>query len=304
MDIEEYKKFIKDKINSDNLTNKVRNFIQEVKWKKQDMREGFTETFNPLIKSQEGIKKSIDEQQNKTSEQLQANQLALTDGLNRNRLAITQGLQNLNLVASTPTTSTPTTSTPTTSTSTPKTTTITPDYFDQYLNNKETYDVLQKNGYDKLPSFYYDKDISNLISVINSVNDKISNLQNIHLINTADFKQQSNYGFTEAIPKNQNPRKETLNKINTYNKLSSYLSQLNKLYAFKSQFTPTTYGSGINLYNSIPKIIKRLELLAASINAGNNGVINEFSEIAHLLKQMNVISNQQLNDLLKTYINK
>ena len=55
MDIEEYKKFIKDKINSENLTKKVRNIIKEVKWQKQDMREGFTETFNPLIKSQESI---------------------------------------------------------------------------------------------------------------------------------------------------------------------------------------------------------------------------------------------------------
>ena len=55
------------------------------------MREGFKETFKPLIKSQDSIKKSIDEQQDATIAQLKKNQLALTQGLNQNRLAITEG---------------------------------------------------------------------------------------------------------------------------------------------------------------------------------------------------------------------
>ena len=92
MDIEEYKKFVKNKIDSENLTKKVRNIIKEVQWQKQDMREGFTESFKPLIESQENVKKSIDEQQNSTIKQLQNNQLAITQGLDQNRLAITQGL--------------------------------------------------------------------------------------------------------------------------------------------------------------------------------------------------------------------
>ena len=91
MDIEEYKKLARNKIEADSLTKQVRNVIKETKWQKQDMREGFKETFKPLIESQDSIKKSIDEQQNKTLAQLQANQLALTQGLNQNRLAITQG---------------------------------------------------------------------------------------------------------------------------------------------------------------------------------------------------------------------
>ena len=52
------------------------------------MREGFKETFKPLIKSQDSIKKSIDEQQNATIAQLKKNQLALTQGFEQfNRLA-------------------------------------------------------------------------------------------------------------------------------------------------------------------------------------------------------------------------
>ena len=50
------------------------------------MREGFKETFKPLIESQEAVKTSIDTQQNKLIEQLQENQLALTEGLNKNKL--------------------------------------------------------------------------------------------------------------------------------------------------------------------------------------------------------------------------
>ena len=83
MDIEEYKKLARNKIEADALTQQVRDVIKITKWQKQDMREGFKETFKPLIKSQDSIKKSIDEQQNATIAQLKANQLALTSGLEK-----------------------------------------------------------------------------------------------------------------------------------------------------------------------------------------------------------------------------
>ena len=59
------------------------------------MREGFKETFKPLIKSQDKVKESIDKQQNAMIEQLQKNQLALIEGLDKNRLAITQGFDKM-----------------------------------------------------------------------------------------------------------------------------------------------------------------------------------------------------------------
>ena len=70
MDIEEAKKFARNKIEADSLTQQVRDVIKITKWQKQDMREGFKETFKPLIKSQDSIKKSIDEQQDATIAQL------------------------------------------------------------------------------------------------------------------------------------------------------------------------------------------------------------------------------------------
>ena len=71
-----------------------------------------------------------------------------------------------------------------------------------------------------------------------------------------------------------------------------------------SYFNSINYqvGQGIYFYNSPQELLKRLELLGGSILAGNNDVIPEFSQIAHLLNQMKVISKKQLNDLLKSYI--
>ena len=53
MDIEEYKKLARNKIEADALTQQVRDVIKITKWQKQDAREGFKETFKPLIKSQD-----------------------------------------------------------------------------------------------------------------------------------------------------------------------------------------------------------------------------------------------------------
>ena len=96
MDVEEYKKLARNKIEADALTEQVRDIIKITKWQKQNMREGFKETFSPLIESQESVKKSIDEQQDATIAQLKRNQLALTRGLQRNRLALTSGLEKIN----------------------------------------------------------------------------------------------------------------------------------------------------------------------------------------------------------------
>ena len=309
MDIEEYKKFVKDKIESETLTKKVRNIIKETEWQKQDMREGFKETFNPLIKSQDSIKKSIDEQQNKTIAQLKANQLALTQGLNQNKLAITEGFNKMDEVKKWDLAQLPgfeaieeskededEDDLPSTSDKgSEKIAKFTPDDLNRYLTNKEAQDILKVNEYHKLPSEYFEEDVSTIDNLIDGVNNDLEEF-NKRLKNTADFVRDAN-GYFLAEPKSKNPRKETLNNIKNYNILSIYATNLSNLKYYKSKS-----GSGMNIFNDPYNIIKRLELLAASINAGNNGAMQEFSQIAHLLKQMKVISNKQLNDLLKTYI--
>lgn len=63
MDIKETKKLFKNKIESESVTKQVRDRIKLKTWQRQNMREGFEETFDPLIKSQEKVKKTTDQQQ-------------------------------------------------------------------------------------------------------------------------------------------------------------------------------------------------------------------------------------------------
>ena len=62
-------------------------------------------------------------------------------------------------------------------------------------------------------------------------------------------------------------------------------------------------GEGIFYFNKPHQLLDKLELLGGSILVGNNGVIPEFSQIAHLLNKMKALSKKnQLNDLLKKFL--
>ena len=177
----------------------------------------------------------------------------------------------------------------------PKIAKFTPEDLDRYLLSKEAQDILKSNGYDNLPSHFLKEDISSIDSLIEEVNIDLNGVKDL-LKNTADIYPNKE-GYYFAQPKSKNPRKETLNNIKNYNTLSIYSSNLSNLRYFKEKS-----GSGMIYFNNPHQLLDRLELLGGSIIAGNNGVINEFSQIAHLLNQMKVISKKQLNDLLKAYI--
>ena len=81
MDLEETKKMIESEIEAESLTKNVRSQIKSYIHEKQNVREGFKETFQPLIESQDKVKESIDKGQNAMIKQLQENQLALTEDL-------------------------------------------------------------------------------------------------------------------------------------------------------------------------------------------------------------------------------
>ena len=85
--------------------------------------------------------------------------------------------------------------------------------------------------------------------------------------------------------------------IEEHNILANYIYNLNLLKEYKE-----ISGTGIIHFNNPQQLVDRLELLAGSIFAGNNGVKQEFSQIAHLLHQLKVITKKTLNDLLKKYI--
>ena len=275
MNIEEYKKLARNKIEADALTKQVRDVIKITKWQKQDVREGFKETFKPLIKSQDSIKKSIDEQQNATIAQLKANQLALTSGLEKInetnlRLAEMRELPALEGDYEEPSTSRP----------------RSPTRYNIEKNfDKVDLDLLNIMGYPR-PNNFFGTDTDKLEEILDEVkNDVKAFTGEIAGLNRRKHKTEEDKNEIE----NLKLQKDLLHKYKNILKL--FLDSLE----YK-------IGEGMIYFNNPHQLLKRLELLGGSILAGNNGVIPEFSQIAHLLNQMKVISKKQLNNLLKNYI--
>ena len=48
------------------------------------------------------------------------------------------------------------------------------------------------------------------------------------------------------------------------------------------------------------ELLKRFELLSGSLAAGNNGVLPEYVQIAHRLRDLGIVTNNQLNKLLES----
>ena len=61
-------------------------------------------------------------------------------------------------------------------------------------------------------------------------------------------------------------------------------------------------GSEIRYFNNPMGLLDRLELLGGSIKAGNSSAKGEFSEIAHVLWKLGLVSNNALKHSLQRYI--
>ena len=71
MDLEETKKIIESKIEAEAVTKNVRSKIKSYIHEKQNLTEGFEETFKPLIESQDKVKERVEKEQNELIKQLQ-----------------------------------------------------------------------------------------------------------------------------------------------------------------------------------------------------------------------------------------
>ena len=308
MDIEEMKKYSQNKIEADNLTEQVRQKIKETTWEKQNLREGFTETFKPLISQFE--KPDDPKAQNifTQNQKMLQNQLALTEGIRANQKAITDGFSQFERLADmqelpgveaiedgeddkddqarAPL---------------PKEDkaqfTITKDYFDRFLLDKKSQDTLKNNGFDILPSYYFDKNI-NIKDLDNLIENVKSDILGLHeeLKNRATFPtNEKGYLIAESTAKKRGPNPETKEKIETFNIMSVYMKNLMDLLEFRKQ-------TGSGLFSNPQELLHRFELLNGSLVAGNNGVLPEFIQIAHRLRDLGILSNNQLNKLLKKVI--
>ena len=312
------KKYSQNKIEADNLIKQVRQKIKETTWEKQNLREGFTETFKPLISQFEDPGEDSKKQNLFTQNQkMLQNQLALTEGIRANQKAITDGFSQFERLADMqelpgvgaiedeeddkddqspiPTPTPPKSPIPTPTPQAAKKPVVKFDVaiFDSNLSNKKSIDILDSYGHSHLPSFYFDKNINDLTSLISNVKVDLEDTQK-ELSTNIEYEQ--NGAYTLVKPKAQNHRKKTLEGIDNYNTLSIYLTNLNYLYQVKQKQT----GSG--LFISPQELIRRFELLKGSLVAGNNGVLPEFIQISHRLRDLGILSNKQLNLLLRKVI--
>ena len=319
MDIEEIKKYSKNKIEADNLIKQVRQQIKETTWEKQHLREGFTETFRPLISQFEDPGKGSKTQNIFTQNQkMLQNQLALTEGLKANQKAITDGFSQFERLADmqelpgveaiedgeddkddqarAPLPKDDQTQAPLPKEDKAKKT-LTKDYFDRYLNNKEAQDTLKKNDFDNNPSYYFDKniDINELDNLIDAVSSDLKGLHQELKGITNIYTNKKGYLTAESTATKKGPTLKTQEKIETFKVLSIYMKNLMDLVEFRSKF-----GSG--LFSNPEELLHRFELLKGSLAAGNNGVLPEFIQIAHRLRDLGILSNNQLNTLLRKVI--
>ena len=284
MDIEEMKKYSQNKIEADNLTKQVRQKIKETTWEKQNLREGFTETFKPLISQFEDPGEKSKKQniftQNKNMLQ---NQLALTEGIRANQKAITDRfnqIERLAVMQELPQIENK-------------------DEIDPDLNPVRQKEILKYNLEKNLDE--EDKQVLDFLNYPqpNELLDKDPNeINEIYKIVKNDVKVMGNQIGALKRTKNKTEEQEKELELNIMQQktqkkykeiLDFYLSSLE-------------YKVGQGLFFSPQELLHRFELLNGSLAAGNNGVLPEFIQIAHRLRDLGILTNNQLNKLLRKVI--
>ena len=290
MDIEEIKKIAKNKIEADDLAKQVRRRIKETTWDKQNEREGFSETFKPLIsqfeKPEDPKTKNIFTQ----NQEMLRNQLALTEGLRDNQRAITQGFKQFERLADMqefagnareidkeP---------------------VIPEVEDGQrveepkkdirLDLEKNFDgndlaILRKANYTR-PNDFYNTSIKDLEKYLEGINSDIKTLT----------------GKINGRKRSKNPTPDYVAETNRKEAHKGTLMKYRNI--MNDYFKSLEYKVGQGLYFSPQELLKRFELLGGSLSAGNNGVLPKYIQKAHRLRDLGIITNNQLNTLLRKII--
>ena len=291
MDIQEIKTWAKNKIESDDLAKQVRRRIKETAWQKQNQREGFRESFQPLISQFE--KPEDDKTRNiyTQNQEMLNNQLALTEGVRANQRAITQGFNQLERLADMqellqiegdnqePSGTEQSKTTPTL-------------YDIEKKFNTQDREVLSYLGYPR-PNDFLNTNPTRLQEIYGEViNDKNEMGNRIGALKRTKTKTEADKEELDLYTKQHGLLSKYRNILNLY--LESLDLQVGKGLVQR--------GQGIYFYNSPQEVLKRLELLGGSLAAGNNSALSEYIQIARRLRDLGVINNNQLNILLRNYI--
>ena len=87
-------------------------------------------------------------------------------------------------------------------------------------------------------------------------------------------------------------------------KVFNEINELSEIPIHRTSKKFSKIGMGVVYYNDSNDLISRLELLGGEIGAGNTSIQikNEFTNIAHKLRNLGEITNDQLNTILENYI--
>ena len=372
MDLQRLKQLSEAKIKAGTITKQVRDTLKEYKHDKQDLQQGLSETFKPIIKAQEETKQTIDEKQDKLIEQLEKNQKALTSGL-----------EDIAMLTYQPETQSPEAKLPIgykpLMMSLDVESNLDAGFDIDEIQKLMQYDlappssVLKASMQGDIDIKDYDANIGKMLTKlgikkgplskgqgktknkdkIDKIDEDIKLLQKyrgrIKIIPEGMKTIKKGSGYTQPkrnaykisssgkygglmidIPKlmgqlrlvaTKDKRKvmdkkvdfdtidlltKRFNSKKKYNDIAKMvfdeLNQLSEIPIHKSSKKFKKLGSGVVYFNDANDLIDRMELLGGSILAGNNGVKEEFSQIAHKLNQLGLINNKQLIDLLQQYI--
>ena len=289
MDIQEIIKYSKNKIEADDLTKQVRSRIKETAWDKQNKREGFSETFKPLISQFEKPEDSKTKNIFTQNQEMLKNQLALTEGLRANQQAITKGFKQFERLAD--------------ARDSPKIEDFDGDNQDQSEKTPIIYNLeknFEKDELNNLTNFGYPRP-NNFIDInpkrLQEIYEEVNNDKTVTGNLIGALKRTKNKTEAEKLELTTFTQQHKL--LSKYkNILNIYLNSLD----LKVGEGRVQRGWGINFYFSPQELLKRFELLGGSLAAGNNGVLPEYIQIAHRLRDLGVVTNNQLNNLLRKYI--
>ena len=291
MDIDEIKKLAKNKIEAEDLTRQVRQRIKETTWAKQNLREGFTETFKPLIsqfeKPEDPKQKNIFTQ----NQEMLRNQLALTEGLKANQQAITDGFSQFERLADMQ--------------ELPGIGAIEDEEDDKDdqarapLAKKDKTSIVNLD----LEKNFDENDIFTLgefkyTRPNDFYNSNIQDLEKDSIDVNSDIRSLT--GQINGRKRSKNPDDEYLALTLLKEEQKATLKKYRNI--MQDYFTSLEYKVGQGLFSSPQELLHRFELLKGSLAAGNNGVLPEYIQIAHHLRDHGILSNKQLNTLLRKVI--
>ena len=263
----------------------MRRRIKETAWEKQNQREGFRESFKPLIsqfeKPEDPQTKNIFTQ----NQELLKNQRVFTEeAINKNkaikklaeqyeRLADIKELPDLDDWVPMPTDDN---GEPLDSDWVPvpkPSGNLEKDFVGSELDFKQNYDYPRPSEFNETST----QDLEQKLTKLN---------ENIRVLNGQILGGKSTKNPSPEYVAGTNKLKESVGILEKYrNTMNSYFNSINsKVGKGRGQ-----RGQGIYFYNSPQELLKRLELLGGSLVAGNNGVLSEYIQIAHQLRDLGVL---------------